>query len=182
MEITQTEVTGLYRAQASAGLPKSVCGIPAIPKQIKHLGGARAGSGHDCFLKGIVVHSTVTADHSWWLQWMRYHFQDIISSTSKMHTILHGEVSFEDGTDQGVIKAWDDLRARCIADDTQDNFQTLIMSTPIGMLLTADTITNYLQLKTVYQQRNTHKMVSWSKYCDWIASLPGFTELTQKLV
>ena len=51
-------------------------------------GSVPAGSGHDCFLKGVVVQADITAPQYWWLQWQRYHFHDIISSESKMYGIL----------------------------------------------------------------------------------------------
>ena len=180
MEITNTEVFGLYRAQESAGLPKLREGTPTIPECINKLGRASTGSGHDCFLKGIIVQARIKADHSFWIQWQRYHFQDIVSSSSKMHTILTGDVQFEDGTNGQIITMWNDLRDKCIENNTPENFQRLIMSTPMGMMLTADISTNYLQLKTTYAQRRTHKMASWNTYCDWIEDLPDFLELTQR--
>lgn len=180
MEISNVEVHGLYRSQKSAGLPKCVNGTPEIPKCINSLGRAVGGSGHDCFLKGITVYATFTADHSWWLQWMRYHFQDIVSSSSKMHTILNSEPIFEDGTDEIIIARWMEIKALCIIKPTPDRFNRLIMSSPMGMMLTADIITNYLQMKTVYSQRKTHKMFAWQKYCGWLETLPDFIELTQR--
>lgn len=180
MNITNTEVYGLYRAQESAGLPKSNGITINIPTCIEQLGRCVAGSGHDCFLKGILVQSRVVADHSFWIQWQRYHFQDVVSSTSKMHTILTGTVQFEIETDPAMMKRWMEIRKNCIKNNTPENFQTLIMSTPMGMLLTADISTNYLQLKTVYAQRKTHKMKAWREYCTWIEELPDFLKLTQR--
>lgn len=177
MNITDTEVAGLHRSMKSAGLPKSINGVYEKPNSINALGKAPPGSGHDCFLKGITVSAVIEADHSWWMQWMRYHFQDIVSSTSKMHTILQGDAVFEKGTDIEIIKRWTELKEDCIVNTSLEKFQSLIMSTPIGLMLTADTRTNYLQLKTVYKQRRTHKMKAWQLYCDWIENLPDFLAL-----
>lgn len=180
MIIADTEIYGLKRAMESAGLPKSDGKTITVPTCIDKLGKAPAGSGHDCFLKGIVVQSRITADHSFWMQWQRYHFHDIVSSTSKMHTILSADVQFEKGTSQRMIDLWSELRDECVQNNSPDNFHDLIMSTPMGMLLTADTTTNYLQLKTIYSQRKTHKMPAWREFCRWIESLPAFLDLTQK--
>lgn len=179
MQITHTEIYGLDRAKESAGLPKMKGEEPSIPDCINKLGRAPIGSGHDCFLKGIIVQCRIKADHSFWMQWMRYHFQDIVSSSSKMHSILNGKVDFEEGTDLAMIVLWGDIRQDCIENPTQDNFHRLIMSAPIGMLLTADVTTNYLQLKTIHNQRSNHKMRSWHTLCDWIEELPEFNELTK---
>jgi hypothetical protein len=32
--------------------------------------------------------------------------------------------------------------------------------------------TNYLQLKTIYNQRKHHKLEDWKIFCNWIESLP----------
>ena len=48
-------------------------------KRIKHLGNAVAGSGHDCFLKGIVVQFDLQVPEYIWRQLDRYHFIDYIS-------------------------------------------------------------------------------------------------------
>ena len=56
-------------------------------KRIKHLGNAVAGSGHDCFLKGIIVQFDLQVPEYIWRQLDRYHFIDYISSQSKMHRI-----------------------------------------------------------------------------------------------
>ncbi|MBP3905999.1 MAG: hypothetical protein J6D12_02670, partial [Peptostreptococcaceae bacterium] len=57
-------------------------------KRAKHLGNAVAGSGHDCFLKGIIVQFDLQVPEYIWRQLDRYHFIDYISSQSKMHRIL----------------------------------------------------------------------------------------------
>lgn len=180
MRVFDTEVYGVDRCCHSAGLPKGLKNSMTIPTSINKLGQSVPSSGHDCFLKGITVHSKIEANHSFWIQWMRYHFHDIISSTSKMHTILKIDPVFEIGTDDVIINRWYELRASCIESGDKNDFNNLIMSTPMGMLLTADTVTNYLQLKTIYNQRVTHKMSAWGIYCDWIRTLPKFVELTQK--
>jgi hypothetical protein len=95
MKIDNVEIFGLERAMQSAGLPKSNGCNPTIPSCINNLGRASQGSGHDCFLKGIIVQARISADHSFWIQWQRYHFQDIVSSTSKMHTILKETAPFD---------------------------------------------------------------------------------------
>ncbi|MGL5718802.1 MAG: hypothetical protein ACRCX2_37720, partial [Paraclostridium sp.] len=57
-------------------------------KRAKHLGGAIAGSGHDCYLKGIIIQFDMQVSEYIWRQWDRYHFNDYVSSQSKMHRIL----------------------------------------------------------------------------------------------
>ena len=61
--------------------------IPKDIKRAKHLGNAVPGSGHDCFLKGIIVQFDLQVPEYIWRQLDRYHFIDYISSQSKMHRI-----------------------------------------------------------------------------------------------
>lgn len=180
INVEKTEIFGLERAKESAGLPKSNGNPNGIPKSIFKLGQSTPNSGHDCFLKGIIVQARITADHSFWLQWQRYHFQDVVSSTSKMHTILNMEPTFSPLVTSYSISEFKRLKAICLQENTPDNFERLIMNIPMGMLLTADITTNYLQLKTIYSQRKTHKMSSWKDYCKWIESLQEFMILTQR--
>lgn len=178
-QITQTEVFGLQRSMTAAGLPKSDGIYLCIPKGIKKLGSAVAGSGHDCFLKGIVVAARITADHSFWLQWQRYHFQEIVSSTSKMHTITTLSPAFHEYVDTKVIDCFNEYKELYLKNPTNIGFEKIIMNTPMGMMLTAEIRTNYLQLKTTYTQRKTHKMSAWREYCKWIEELPSFMELAR---
>ena len=59
----------------------------------KVLGQCKPGTGHDSFLKGIIVHADFTMTHDFVLQFYRYSFRDTISSTSKMHTIHKGDIT-----------------------------------------------------------------------------------------
>jgi hypothetical protein len=52
------------------------------------------------------------------------------------------------------------------------NFQRIIASCPMGLMLTARITTNYLQLKLMHKQRRNHKLEEWQEFCDWIEELP----------
>lgn len=117
---------------------------------------ASTGSGHDNFLSGILVSFNVTGSQIWWMQFERYHFAQIVSSMSKMHRLrqIIGESHCQGKSD-------DELLYNC----------------PMGFELTARVTTNYRQLKTIYQQRNTHKLKEWRDFCDVIKTLPFAKEL-----
>ena len=40
--------------------------------------------------------------------------------------------------------------------------------------------TNYQQLKTIYQQRNNHRLPEWVLLCKWMLSLPHSKLITGK--
>ena len=51
------------------------------------LASCKGGESHDCFLCGIVVQFNMTAPRYFFPEFARYHFADIISSTSTMHKL-----------------------------------------------------------------------------------------------
>ncbi len=143
------------------------------------LGNAKQGSGHDCYLKGIVVQMDITAPQYWWLQFGRYDYQDIVSSQSKMHRITQMDINTQ--CNQYVHQDMVEILKIMIVDynneATKKKFQQITSSTPMGLMLTARVVTNYLQLKTMWYQRKGHKLEEWKQFRDWSENLPYFTEL-----
>lgn len=136
-----------------------------------------AGSGHNNFLSGILVSMDVTATQVWWMQMERYHFVQIVSSQSKMHRLRK---MMEDGTftytsDIIDLSAFSDVMQRTgKRDDGTPMYsdEELAYRCPGGLELTARITTNYLQLKTIYNQRKNHKLAEWRDYCEFIKLLP----------
>lgn len=163
-------------------------------KLMSKLGNAKIGSGHDCYLKSITVHFEIEAGHSWWLQALRYHFWDVISSSSKMHSITKGSIADKCskwvnrhtiGMVDSLINIYNNYEEQNLKDycwcDFGDNipqskselFECIIDNTPLGYQLKAGMVTNYLQLKTIYAQRKNHKLSAWNKdFVEWIDTLP----------
>ena len=65
-------------------------------------------------------------------------------------------------------------------DEIKEARLEMLYNIPSGFELTAAMTTNYLQLKTIYQQRRHHALPDWQMFCDWIETLPRFLELTQR--
>lgn len=134
------------------------------------------GSGHANALSGILVSVNITATVKWWEQFQRYHFKQIVSSMSTMHRlrkmVLEGTIKFNERTNPDIIKVF----VRLAKDETVTD-EELAYSCPMGIELTARITTNYLQLKTQYNQRKNHKLKEWHDYCSWIESLPLAKEL-----
>ena len=123
---------------------------PHVKRAIK-LASAPIGSGHDNFLKGIIVQMDVEAPQYVWMQIERYQFFTIISSQSKMHTFK-------------IPKG--------------KTYENVLDETPMGFELTAGISTNYLCLKNMYHQRKNHRLKFWTEvFCPWVESLPFAKEL-----
>ena len=162
-------------------------------KRAMHLGNAVAGSGHDCFAKGITVQFDLQVSEYIWRQLDRYHFIDYVSSQSKMHRILKMDIDkacnkyvtetsinllnylieeynkINNDTDFKVK-----LRNGEVVTNKEDVFNMIIANTPSGIMLTARMTTNYLQLKSIVNQRSNHKMQEWRLLCDYFKTLPMF--------
>lgn len=205
LNIFNVRVYGLEESAKASGYPMISGMIPTYEddicelsekdiKRIEKLGNAIPASGHDCFLKGITVQFDITYPNYWTPQFQRYHFADIVSSTSKMHRItkMNLKETCNKYVDEVVIanlQKWVDIYNSFEAgeeikkiDDKEytqyEIFMKIISNAPLGLEQTMRVTTNYLQLKTIYNQRRHHKLKEdWGAFCDWCLTLPKFKEL-----
>ncbi len=203
LKIFNTRVYGLEESLIASGYPmksEEVEEWEASPEVYEadyrrgsKLGAVPTGTGHDNFLKGIIVQFDVTYPNYWTPQFQRYHFADIVSSTSKMHrlTKMDVEKSCNKYVDKVVIdnlNKWIEIFNRFepgIENIDSDGkgfskyevFMKVISNTPMGFEQTMRVTTSYLQLKTIYLQRKHHKLKEdWGNFCNWCETLPHFNE------
>lgn len=143
---------------------------------------------HDNALTGIRVSFDVKYPQYWSLEFQRYHFADIVTSSSKMHRLCKMDIAkacnkyvsketieqmeklvdrynyaVEKGEDQNVI---------------YDCFMRMISNCPMGLELFMRVSTNYKQLQTIYNQRKNHRLKEdWGAFCKMIEELPYAKEL-----
>ena len=194
IKVDNVRVYGLEESIVASGYPMQIetfnmDEIDLIDKDIKrvmHLGNAVPGSGHDCFLKGIIVQFDLQVPEYIWRQLDRYHFIDYISSQSKMHRITKINLDsvcnryVYDEVKEILKSIIDKYEAETDTDKKKELFNEIIANTPAGLMLTARMTTNYLQLKSIINQRSNHKMQEWKYLCDWFKTLPMFEELVCK--
>lgn len=214
LEIRNTEIVGLERSLKAAGNPMSIGDINTRPEEEdlgpttkdlergERLGPATQGSGHDNFLSGIDVYYDVKYSLYWSPEFQRYHFNQIISSQSKMHRLTQMGMSadfdkmfnkyvwkssitpiknairnynklVEDGWEVNFLKEEDYNKV------LYEIFMQIISNLPAGFEQWMTIKTNYLQLKTMFNQRKHHKLQEdWGAFCDWCLTLPYFSQLT----
>jgi hypothetical protein len=200
MKISNVKVYGLNESMYASGYPMKIDileEMKVIPsefyekdiKRAKTLGNAKPGSGHDNYLKGIIVQFDLQAPEYFWRQFDRYHFHDYISSQSKMHCITKMDVDkmCNKYVDQRVINVvneyidmynnYETLKVNPVVYTKNHLFQKILSNCPMGFELTARITSNYLQEKSIHFQRRNHKLEEWQYYCDWHETLPMFTEL-----
>ena len=196
--VSNVRVYGLDEAIRAAKYPKAVelDGLTAeLTKGIKACLNCPTGEGHDNALNGIIVQFDLTFSQKAWVELQRYHFIDFVSSCSTMHKLQNMNPRQQcnryvdprsiDILNEKIVEYNRLLNVRkegiAVADDTLKEARLeMLYSIPSGFELTARMTTNYLQLKTIYQQRRHHLLPDWQVVCDWIETLPRFLELTQR--
>lgn len=139
------------------------------------------GSGHGNFLCGIRVAFDIKYPSYFTPELQRYHFNDIVTSSSKMHRLVNMDMDAcfnkyvtEDSKTQ--MKALLQIYNK---DKSYENFMLVLSNCPLGIELFMRCTTNYLQLKTIYHQRKHHALKEdWiDAFCkDFIEKLPYANE------
>ena len=190
--ISNVEVYGLYKSIKASKYPMSVdieLLDDSVTPTVLNLGNAKRGSGHDNYTKGILVQFDLTMTPKMSVELERYHFIDFVSSQSTMHKITKFDLdsAYIKYVDKRVIKImkekvfeYNDLLEhgfKSSEDLMKERYLEILYTNPCGFQLTARMTTNYQQLKTMYNQRRSHRLTEWQEFCDWCETLPHFKEL-----
>jgi hypothetical protein len=158
------------------------------------------GSGHQNFLSGIRVSFDLKYPGYLSPELQRYHWIDIVTSSSKMHRLL--KMDLDSACNKYVSQSTIILMQELIEDYNQIangvaeigifqlrnnkdivirgknemlyfKWMQIISNCPQGLELFMRVSTNYLQLKTLYRQRKNHKLKDdWGAICRFIEQLP----------
>ena len=151
------------------------------------LANATPGSGHDNYLQGIHVAFTMDITVKALVEAERYHFLEIVSSTSTMHRITSFDLNecYCKYVDPRMISVMNELVCEyneMAPDDPRrdEQYLKILYSNPCGFTYTIRFTTNYRQLKTIYNQRRNHRLPEWREFCRWIEGLPYSEFITGK--
>lgn len=195
MKITNVEVVGFEYAKWASRLPMLNHGsgqeylrkvvdydVDKTNTRMLHLGQCDPGTGHDVSFGGITVYHTVKADIKWWVQAQRYGHYNFVSSTSTMKFLPSYtnespmKQDCNEWVDEDIANKMQLLINIYRVNPTKENFYHMLYSCPYGYEYSAAMVTNYRQLKIMYNQRKNHKLDTWHTFCDWILTLPHFKE------
>ncbi|MBD5306560.1 MAG: hypothetical protein HDS14_02895 [Bacteroides sp.] len=134
---------------------------------------------HANFRTGIRVSFDIEYPNYISPEMQRYHWFDIVTSSSKMHRLM--QMDFDKCCNQYVTQTTINQMKRLIQayneNKTEENFMTVLSNCPQGIMLFMRVSTNYEQLRTIYLQRKNHKLPEWRLFCEWISTLPYAKEL-----
>ena len=180
--VSNVQIYGFDESVKASKYPMSVdvdgCTSEITPR-VQSLGKCERGTGHDQFLTGIVVQFDLTFSIKAWTEAQRYHFLDFVSSQSTMHRITKFDLEKQcnEYVHVGTISIVKGLIDCYNENPTDENYLKVLYNVPTGFMLTARMTTNYRQLKTIYHQRKRHRLPEWRKFCEWIETLPYFSEI-----
>ena len=205
--INNVHVYGMEEAIIGSKYPMSVdLSKPTaeVTKTTLGLAQCKTGTGHDQFLTGITVNFDLTFTNKAWVEAERYTFLNFISSQSTMHRMAkfdydNAYIEYVDPRMINIMKeklaayqmaqrieaeaktnGADEKTLRKNEEAVKRAYLELLYSNPAGFKITAKMTTNYRQLKTIYQQRRTHRLPEWQVFCDWMETLPHSEFITGK--
>lgn len=161
------------------------------------------GTEHRKFLRQIMVSVDITAPLYWWKEFDTYKVGTTANSTSTMHKLASTPITLDcfetddycgdlvyfthDGdtlTDytvsdiaQNMIEDLEALRQKYNETKDKRYWKELIRWLPNGWLQTRTITMNYENLRSMYHQRENHKLTEWHSFCDWVKTLPYAQEL-----
>lgn len=141
----------------------------SLPRAIK-LANTPQGSAHSNFLCGIRVAYDIKYPAYFTPELQRYHFNDIVTSSSKMHKLINMNMDccFNEYVTDDSKSQMKNLIQIYNRDKSYKNFMRVLSNCPLGIELFMRCTTNYLQLKTIYNQRKTHRLKE-----DWVEGFIG---------
>lgn len=149
-------------------------------ERAKKLAKCGGGSGHSSFRKGIRVSFDLKYPNYISPELQRYHFFDIVCSSSKMHRLVQMDMDacFNKYVCVGAREMMKELIAQYKIDPCYETFMRVLSNCPQGVELFMRCSTNYEQLATIYRQRKNHRLKEdWGAFCKWIETLPYAKEL-----
>ena len=159
------------------------------------------GSEHRKFLRQIFVSVDITAPLYWWKEFDTYKVGTTANSTSTMHKLASAPITLDCFEIDDLCLNLHTINNPPISDESMKNFidatiaylealrqkynetkdkrywKELIRWLPNGWLQTRTVTMNYENLRSMYHQREHHKLVEWHAFCDWVKILPYAQEL-----
>lgn len=154
-------------------------------RQIQKTATANAGrgSGHDKWLRQVMVWVDVEAPRYWWSEFDTYKVGTVAQSESTMHTLMKRDVNQSDF--DAPIGALDGGFLQSINMELQyarkiNNIQWAKQVLPESYKQRRVVSLNYAVLRCIIEQRKNHKLPEWKQFIDAIYEQCEHSELLPK--
>ncbi len=150
----------------------------------------KAGNEHRKFVRQIFVSIDITAPLYWWKEMDLYKIGTTTNSTSTMHLIHKRDLVLDDFSLDNVInnqlalKYFNDyletinhFRRKFVETKNKEYWRLMIEMLPSSFNQTRTWTGSYENLYNIYNQRKNHKLTEWREFCEFVETLPYFTEL-----
>lgn len=161
MRITPAQITD---EEFNASMPRAIM-----------LANSPSGSGHQTFLSGIRVSFDIKYPNYISPELQRYHWIDIVSSSSKMHRLssMDMDTCFNKYVTDESKKQMKRLVKKFNETKSYEDFMAMLSNCPQGIELFMRVSTSYLQIRTIVHQRYNHKLrEDWGAFIDFARDLP----------
>jgi len=161
-----------------------------FPKAVIPLGANMdTHQSHDAWLKGVLVCFDMKYDSAFMPEFQRYHWCEIVMSTSTMHSMKKMMKSglnpyskyVTTATKMQILSLYELWEEKCQSGTREEKYEAymkLIHNLPRGFELQCTITTNYLALKTIVIQRFGHKQrEDWQNFISACYSMPEFREV-----
>lgn len=161
MRITPAQITD---EEFNASMPRAIM-----------LANSPSGSGHQTFLSGIRVSFDIKYPNYISPELQRYHWIDIVSSSSKMHRLssMDMDTCFNKYVTDESKEQMKRLVKKFNETKSYEDFMAMLSNCPQGIELFMRVSTSYLQIRTIVHQRYNHKLrEDWGAFIDFARDLP----------
>lgn len=112
----------------------------------------KAGDEHAKAIRGVIVYFELQMQIGWMLEWDTYRIGvEVLSTSSTMYLDLKG------------------MKGSELAEAKQANLPNVVYR--------QTTMASYQALRRIWKQRRHHRHPDWQVFCDWVETLPHFSEL-----
>ena len=199
IEITTLEVAGISSALRAMRNPldswsrsdsyndafRNVCIVGDVDKDLS-IRLQKAGPEHCKHLRMVMVWADINAPLYWWKEADTYRAGVEKVSCSTMHTITKRPFTreiFSDGVDAETVAELERLRLTYLltddADDKKQLWRQIIARLPSAFMQKRTVMFSYAALRSIYRQREGHKLEEWQAFREWCERLPKSWMITE---
>lgn len=146
----------------------------------------KAGTEHCKHLRMVIVWADIKAPRYWWNEFDTYRMGVEKVSCSTMHTITKkpfDSTMFSGEVEPGTVHWLEVQRQAYLAADTAERkavyWRCIIENLPNGFIQRRTVMMSYAALRSIYRQREGHKLKEWKTFREWAENLPENWMITE---